>query len=104
MYFDVLCLGLTATQDAWARLANDELIEEGLQDLNAGQTHRARLLAEVKSRPEKPDPRAAQEIASRGQGNRSRGTGRGGRGGTRMTLGSSRSARSRFAKLLLTSS
>ncbi|KAL8633032.1 hypothetical protein Q9189_001286 [Teloschistes chrysophthalmus] len=96
MYFDVLCLGLTATQDAWARLANDELIEEGLQDLNAGQTHRARLLAEVKSRPEKPDPRAAQEIASRGQGNRSRGTGRGGRGGTRMTLGSSRSARSRI--------
>ncbi|KAI4105342.1 MAG: hypothetical protein L6R37_002792 [Teloschistes peruensis] len=82
--------------DAWARLANDELIEEGLHDLNAGQTHRARLLAEIKSRPEKPGPRAAQEIASRGLGNRSRGTGRSGRGGTQMTLKPSRSARSRI--------
>ncbi|KAL8643335.1 MAG: hypothetical protein Q9228_000057 [Teloschistes exilis] len=88
--------GWNATQDAWARLANDELIEEGLHDLNAGQTHRARLLAEIKSRPEKPDPRAAQEIVSRGLGNRSRGTGRGRRGGTQMTLGPSRSARSRI--------
>ncbi|KAL9585162.1 MAG: hypothetical protein Q9212_001687 [Teloschistes hypoglaucus] len=93
--------GWNATQDAWARLANDELIEEGLQDLNAGQTHRARLLAEMKSRPEKPDPRVAQETASRGQGNRSRATGPGGRGGARVTLGPSRSARSRIPPITM---
>ncbi|KAL9001186.1 MAG: hypothetical protein Q9169_000370 [Polycauliona sp. 2 TL-2023] len=62
---------------AWLNLQNDEALEQGLEDLNAGQSHRARLLVQAQERPF-----TAPEPSHRGRGGSNpRGTGRGGRGG-----------------------
>ena len=70
--------------DAWEALANDDGARENLQDINAGQTHRANLTSRVSE--QQPDD--ASDFPSRGsrdarsyQVDRARGGGRGGRGG-----------------------
>lgn len=72
-------------------MKDDGILEEGLQDLNAGQSHRARLISQalpayLPQSPALPLPRSALEEAQqfflqvKGR-NPSRGGGRGGRGG-----------------------
>ncbi|KAL8693683.1 MAG: hypothetical protein Q9218_001540 [Villophora microphyllina] len=80
---------------AWHKLANDEIIEEGLSDLNAGQSHRARLLDGIQQLKGGSALAAAQETLPRAGTSRSRGTGRGGRGGAQVARGPTRSARPR---------
>ena len=70
--------------DAWADLANDDGARENLQDINAGQTHRANLALRV-SEQQFDD---ASDFLGRASGDarshrvdRARGGGRGGRGG-----------------------
>ncbi|KAL8681545.1 MAG: hypothetical protein Q9186_002361 [Xanthomendoza sp. 1 TL-2023] len=77
---------LAGWNSAWQNLQNDEALEEGLEDLNAGQTHRARLLTAV---PETPSGSYHQ-----GRGAlHPRGTGRGGRGGGAVGSNPRRTAR-----------
>ncbi|KAL8736367.1 MAG: hypothetical protein Q9181_002444 [Wetmoreana brouardii] len=80
---------------AHLRLINDDTYEEGLEDLNAGQSHRARLLAEISQQPAGTTT-AARDAASQGRGSvRSRGSGRGGRGGAAVASGPNRFERRR---------
>ena len=63
---------------AWTELSNDDAAQDNLQDLNAGQTHRANLALRVL------DERfnVSTDLHGIGRGSdRGRGGGRGGRGG-----------------------
>ncbi|KAI4103009.1 MAG: hypothetical protein LQ339_004372 [Xanthoria mediterranea] len=71
---------LAGWNSAWENLQNDDALEQGLEDINAGQSHRARLLT-VLPRIQEGSSRE-DEIQHRGRGgSHPRGTGRGGRGG-----------------------
>lgn len=86
---------LTAFIAAWESLQNDDALEQGLEDLNAGQSHRARLLA-VLPRIQEGSSRE-NEIKHRGRGGfHPPGTGRGGRGGSIIGSQPVRTARRRF--------
>ncbi|KAL8766596.1 MAG: hypothetical protein Q9209_006661 [Squamulea sp. 1 TL-2023] len=87
-------LRLTARTAAWQNLQNDDALEQGLEDLNAGQSHRARLLTVV---PQLQDEAfTVKEVQRRGRGGfHPRGTGRGGRGGSVVGSQPIRTARRR---------
>lgn len=89
VFISKLCL--THTLAAWTLLRDDGILEEGLEDLNAGQSHRARLLSQslpiyVPLPPNRsPQFNALDEarrfaLEVRGKSH-ARGSGRGGRGG-----------------------
>ncbi|KAL9042263.1 MAG: hypothetical protein Q9180_000731 [Flavoplaca navasiana] len=85
---------LAGWNSAWENLQNDDALEQGLEDINAGQSHRARLLTLV------PQVQAASsaldDVQSRGRGGfNPRGTGRGGRGGSIIGSRPVRTARKR---------
>ncbi|KAL8812948.1 MAG: hypothetical protein Q9200_000645 [Gallowayella weberi] len=67
-------------------LAGWNSLEEGLEDLNAGQTHRARLLTAVPEIPSEPYHQGRGSLHRRG-------TGRGGRGGGAVGSKPTRTAR-----------
>ncbi|KAL8802629.1 MAG: hypothetical protein Q9182_003682 [Xanthomendoza sp. 2 TL-2023] len=79
---------------AWQNLQNDEALEEGLEDLNAGQTHRARLLTAIPEIPSEPYHQGRVSFHPRC-------TGRGGRGGGAVASKLSRTARRRIPKFTL---
>ncbi|KAL8711550.1 MAG: hypothetical protein Q9220_003960 [cf. Caloplaca sp. 1 TL-2023] len=85
-------LGLISVP-AYSNSRDDVDLEVGLEDLNAGQTHRSRLLSAPPSERQHPD----------GGPNRLRGSGRGGRGGGNAGCQSSRYARPRVPEGLNTS-
>ncbi|KAL8983065.1 MAG: hypothetical protein Q9205_002595 [Flavoplaca limonia] len=80
---------------AWENLQNDDALEQGLEDINAGQSHRARLLTLV---PQvQAASSAADDVQGRGRGGfNPRGTGRGGRGGSIIGSRPVRTARKRI--------
>ena len=93
-----LPLGLTPRTAAWEDLQKDDVLEEGLEDLNAGQSHRARLLTVIPQLQSKSS--TADEVQRHGRGGfHPRGTGRGGRGGSRIGTQPIRTARRRFVIL-----
>ncbi|KAL8797327.1 MAG: hypothetical protein Q9195_000481 [Heterodermia aff. obscurata] len=75
---------LSGWSNAWTALANDDGARENLQDINAGQTHRANLTLRV-SEQQSDDASDFLSRGSRDAGShrvdRARGGGRGGRGG-----------------------
>ncbi|KAI4275854.1 MAG: hypothetical protein LQ337_002905 [Flavoplaca oasis] len=86
---------LAGWNSAWEKLQNDEALEQGLEDIKAGQSHRARLLTLV------PQVQAASSAADDVQGRarggfNPRGTGRGGRGGSIIGSRPARTARKRI--------
>lgn len=75
-------------------MKNDGILEKGLEDLNAGQSHRERLLSEPPRQPSVDPLEEAKQFARQvGGASRSRGNGRGGRGGGIVGSKSSRNAR-----------
>ncbi|KAL8928338.1 MAG: hypothetical protein Q9172_000930 [Xanthocarpia lactea] len=85
---------LAGWNSAWENLQKDDVLEEGLEDLNAGQTHRARLLTVIPQL--QGGSSTADEIQRHGRGGfPPRGTGRGGRGGSRIGTQPIRTARRR---------
>ncbi|KAL8780590.1 MAG: hypothetical protein Q9213_006387 [Squamulea squamosa] len=85
---------LAGWNSAWQNLQNDDALEQGLEDLNAGQSHRARLLTVV---PQLQDEAfTVKEVQRQGRGGfQPRGTGRGGRGGSVIGSQPVRTARRR---------
>ena len=96
--YQVQLAGLTPCVAAWENLQNDDALEQGLEDLNAGQSHRARLLTLV---PQvQAASSAADDVEGRSRGGfNPRGTGRGGRGGSIIGSRPVRTARKRFVWL-----
>ncbi|KAL8833683.1 MAG: hypothetical protein Q9170_004128 [Blastenia crenularia] len=73
---------LTGWNNAWTHLNDDDTHEHGLEDLNAGQSHRQRLLSELPLQPPLDGLEEARRFASEVRGaTRSRDGGRGGHGG-----------------------
>lgn len=101
-------LGLIPFSAAWNTLKDDGILEKGLEDINAGQTHRARLLAQsfpvhTPAPPSLPPASSALEEAQRfhlgatGRGRSNlRGGARGGRGGGAAGSNPERHAHRRF--------
>ncbi|KAL8914448.1 MAG: hypothetical protein Q9171_000953 [Xanthocarpia ochracea] len=81
---------LAGWNSAWENLQKDEVLEEGLEDLNAGQSHRARLLTILPQL--QGGSSTADEVQSHGRGGSHR---RGGRGGSRIGTQPTRTARRR---------
>ncbi|KAL8881808.1 MAG: hypothetical protein Q9198_001063 [Flavoplaca austrocitrina] len=86
---------ILAGWNSWENLQNDDALEQGLEDINAGQSHRARLLTLV---PQvQAASSAADDVQGRGRGGfNPRGTGRGGRGGSIIGSRPVRTARKRI--------
>ncbi|KAL8720353.1 MAG: hypothetical protein Q9225_002781 [Loekoesia sp. 1 TL-2023] len=87
---------LNGWNSAWTRLKDDGILEEGLEDLNAGQSHRERLLSEPPRQPPVDALEEAKQFARQVGASRSRGSGRGGRGGGVAGSKSSRNAQRRI--------
>ncbi|KAL8658523.1 MAG: hypothetical protein Q9226_000936 [Calogaya cf. arnoldii] len=85
---------LTAFIAAWENLQIDDALEQGLEDINAGQSHRARLLTVL---PQVQDGSSTANAGQRrGRGDfHPRGSGRGGRGGSIIGTQPVRTARRR---------
>ncbi|KAL9605021.1 MAG: hypothetical protein Q9219_000209 [cf. Caloplaca sp. 3 TL-2023] len=67
---------------AWTHLKDDSILESGLEDLNAGQSHRSRFITEAPPQPPAGHLEEALQFSRElGKASRYRGGGRGGRGG-----------------------
>ncbi|KAL8731319.1 MAG: hypothetical protein Q9166_003543 [cf. Caloplaca sp. 2 TL-2023] len=69
---------------AWTQLQHDEALEEGLEDINAGQSHRARLILAAPQQPEARPSKFNNAHHHPEGGSGPRGTGRGGRGSVKL--------------------
>ncbi|KAL8674249.1 MAG: hypothetical protein Q9168_001316 [Polycauliona sp. 1 TL-2023] len=86
---------LAGWNSAWENLQSDDALEQGLEDINAGQSHRARLLVALPQ--DQQGSSTATEPLRRGRGGSNpRGTGRGGRGGGLIGSQPLRTARKRL--------
>lgn len=68
--------------DAWKDLQDDGTVEERLDDINRGQTHRAKLMNEINANKQDYEDLGSEYRRHHADGSsRGRGGGRGGRGG-----------------------